>query len=209
MIAVDETFLSLLFYPNAKPPDDPATGKPIERLQDRIDQLIDTWQASREIIVIPTPVLTEFLYLAGEAAPDYLSEIDNKALYKSGDFDRRAAVELAALHHKFAGTRSKRRRKSKGKDETWAKISFDRQIVAICKVNNVTTIYSDDGGLRTFAIRNGIEVVRTWELPMPPMDKQMGFEELLEGQPATDAKVGDVDSKAKVAEEGDLSENGS
>src|ERR1700682_2775588 len=38
MIAVDNTLLSLLLHPKARPPPDPATGKPVTRVEDRIEQ---------------------------------------------------------------------------------------------------------------------------------------------------------------------------
>jgi len=187
MIAVDETFLSLIFYPDAIPPEDPNTHRPITRLKERIDFLVEGWQAARETITVPTPVITEFLYLAGDRASDYLSELENNSVFKSADFDKLAAVELAALHNKFGATKAKRKRRSKGKDETWAKINFDRQIVAICKTKGVKTIYSDDGGLRTFAERNGIDVISTWEIPEPPADAQMTLDEMIEREQATTA----------------------
>ena len=180
MIAVDETFLSLIFYPATSPPEDPNTGKSITRLRERIEFLIDGWNAARENIIVPTPVITEFLYLAGDRASDYLAELENNSIFKAADFDKLAAVELAALHNKYAPTKSKRKRRSKGKDETWAKINFDRQIVAICKTKDVKLMYSDDNGLRTFAKRNGIEVIGTWELPEPPVDSQMTLDEVIE-----------------------------
>src|SRR5437588_7452083 len=69
---------------------------------------------------------------------------------------------------------------------TYAKITFDRQIVAIAKVNNVTVIYSDDDGVRKFAERNGLTVVRTWELPLPP-EKHPLFRHTLETDATADS----------------------
>jgi predicted nucleic acid-binding protein len=182
MVAVDENVLSLIFHPKARPPDDPTTGQPIEYLEDRIGLLINNLQRANETILIPTPVLTEFLhllYLVGDDPADYLSEINSISFYKFGDFNQRAAIELAEMHRRFAETRSGRAlKRESGKEETKAKVNFDRQIVAICKVNRVTTIYSDDKGLRTFAMRNDIDVIRTWELPLPKTGRQRTFEEL-------------------------------
>lgn len=52
--------------------------------------------------------------------------------------------------------------------ETWAKLKFDRQIVAIAKVVGATTVYSDDDGVETVATRSKIQVTRTCDLPLPP-----------------------------------------
>lgn len=79
-------------------------------------------------------------------------------------FDLKAAVELAALHLDVRASGGGRRG---GQEGTYAKIAFDRQIVAIAKVNGAHTIYSDDDGVKKFAERYGITVVRTWELPVP------------------------------------------
>ena len=57
----------------------------------------------------------------------------------------------------------------------WAKLRFDRQIVAIARTNKATRIYSDDEDVMKFATRLGIEVVRTWELPLPSA-KQIDIE---------------------------------
>ena len=179
MIGVDETFLTLVFYPESDPPSDPKTHKPVTRLNERIEFLVDSWEAARETIIVPTPVITEFLYLAGEFASDYLAELENNSVFKAADFDKLAAVELAALHNKYAPTKSKRRSRTKGTNETWAKINFDRQIVAICKTKSVTVIYSDDDGLTIFAERNGIDVIHSWDLPEPPSDPQMTLDEVL------------------------------
>jgi hypothetical protein len=54
-------------------------------------------------------------------------------------------------------------------------VRFDRQIVAIARTNNAKRIYSDDENLAKFATRHGIEVVRTWELPLPAA-KQIDIE---------------------------------
>lgn len=164
MIVVDNTFLSLLLHPKARPPRDPNTKKPITRLDDRIELLIDTWDQYNETILIPAPVLSEFLILADKAGPQYLTDIDANRLYTVASFDQKAAVELAVMNLPLMRAKS-RRGTAQG---TWAKITFDRQIVAIAKANNATMIYSDDKGLESFAKQHSIPVTKTWELPLPP-----------------------------------------
>jgi predicted nucleic acid-binding protein len=164
MVGVDNTFLTLLFHPKARPPKDPSTGLPVDRLDERIDLLIETLEEDAETIIIPTPVLTEFLVLAENDGPRYLTEIDQNRLYRIEPFDVKAAIELAAFHLHVRASGGGRRGVQEG---TYAKISFDRQIVAIAKVNGAHTIYSDDEGVKKFAERHGITVVATWELPLP------------------------------------------
>lgn len=168
-----------MLHPNARPPRDPITQLPVSRLNERIDLLIDTLSESGEAIIIPTPVLTEFLVLADKDGPRYISLIDQNRLFRVEPFDQRAAIELASLHLNIRASGGGRRG---GQEGTYAKITFDRQIVAIAKVNNATTIYSDDDGIKTFAERQGIQVVQAWELPMPP-DKEPLFRNLKEGEP--------------------------
>jgi len=102
--------------------------------------------------------------LPTRTAPRYLSHLDSNRLFRVEPFDQKAAVELAALHLDVRASGGGRRGDQEG---TYAKITFDRQIVAIAKVNSAHTIYSDDEGVKKFAERYGIFVVRTWELPLP------------------------------------------
>lgn len=164
MIAVDNNFLTLMLHPSARPPLDPSTGMPVSRLDERIELLIEELDEARETIIIPTPVLAEFLMLAGKDGPKYLTEINKRSLFRVEPFDERAAIELAAVE---LSIRRKTADKRDGAQGTWAKIKFDRQIVTIAKVNGAGKIYSDDEGVEKFARRCGISVVKTWELPLP------------------------------------------
>jgi hypothetical protein len=69
MVSVDAGILSLLLHPTARPPLDPATGKPVEKAQERIEQLVDDLETAKERIIVPAPALSEFLVLAGAAGP--------------------------------------------------------------------------------------------------------------------------------------------
>jgi predicted nucleic acid-binding protein len=168
MIVVDNTFLSLLFYPKASPPLDPATGKPIHRLEDRLEELIENLREDRERILIPTPALAEFLYLAANDGPLYLAEIDSDSIYKVGDFDQKAAVELAAMNLEIKRRRSNRQiKRDEQSTDIKSKTNFDKQIVAIAVANEVRTIYSDDEGVENFASYASVSVIKMWQLPLP------------------------------------------
>jgi len=171
MVVADNTFVSLLLHPKARPPLDPSTGKPLEHVEDRIELLIERLETDGETIIIPVPVLSEFLILADTDGPKYLADITSNHLFLLASFDPKAAIELAAMSLSIRRKTGTRRGDQGG---TWAKITFDRQIVAIAKVNNASVIYSDDEDVERLAKQHGISVVRTWELPLPKA-KQSAF----------------------------------
>ena len=130
MVVFDTTVLLPILWPGAPIPIHPQTGKPVERFRDRIDHLVARLEQNRTKIIIPTPVLSEILVRAGTAGPDYLAQINAKAVFRTVAFDERAAVEVAAMTRKALDASDKRG----GVDGTWNKIKYDRQIVAIAKV---------------------------------------------------------------------------
>lgn len=186
MIAVDNTLLTLMLHPSAKPPQDPSTGLPVSDLRDRIDLLIETLDKNRDQIIIPTPVISEFLILAEKDGPKYLAEINRKGIFRIEAFDTRAAVELAAVELTIKRSKADKRDGAQG---TWAKVKFDRQIVTIAKVNRATKIYSDDEGVEKFAKRCGIPVVKTWEMPLPHVAQPSMLDFLEEQEHATSSPV--------------------
>ncbi len=58
--------------------------------------------------------------------------------------------------------------KKDGIDAPWNKVKFDRQIVAIAKVHQAHTVYSDDRKLRNSARKVGLTAVGIHELPLKP-----------------------------------------
>lgn len=166
MICVDNTFLTLILHPGARPPEDPNTGQPIERLADRLDLVRETWEADNEKVGIPAPVLSEFLVLADADGSQYLDDIAASTHFVVLPFDQKSAIELAAIHIASRATLGRRAQKE-AIVATKAKLNFDRQIVAIAKANQVTQIYSDDVDVKNFAEQNGLEVIQTWDLPLP------------------------------------------
>jgi hypothetical protein len=78
MVAMDAGYLGLLIHPSARPPKDPATKQPLIRVQERIEKLVDDLNATSDRVVIPTPALAEFLVLAGNDGPQYLSDLMNQ-----------------------------------------------------------------------------------------------------------------------------------
>jgi hypothetical protein len=163
IVAVDASTLTLLVNPDADPPLDPDTGQPLTRASERLGKLIDEVERRRGTVLIPTPALAEVLVKAGDAGPTFLERLNSSARFKVADFDQRAAVEVAAM------TRDAIRAgdKSAGVTEPWQKVKYDRQIVAIARVNGASALYADDGGVAAFGNLIGLKVIRTWELPLP------------------------------------------
>jgi hypothetical protein len=172
MIVFDNSFLTLLLSPDSRPSSDPATGAPTSRLRDRIELFLETMAESPEVAIIPTPALAEFLLFAGDSGPAYLTVLNRMRWIRIADFDTRSAIELAAIQRDIRSAGKGRRGSQEG---TYAKITFDRQIVAIARVNGARTIYSEDEGVYKFATTRGLSVVRSWELPLPPEPPQMAL----------------------------------
>jgi hypothetical protein len=168
MVVLDATTLLLLIAPSAKPPRNPTTGKPVERCKERLEFLLETLSSAGTRAVIPTPVLSEVLVGAGTAKNAYLTEITTSSAFMIAPFDVKAAVELAFL----LDADGKQSKAKLTPQETWAKVKFDRQIVAVTKANDIHDIYTDDMSLSAVAEANGITVHHTWDLPLSPQKVQ-------------------------------------
>lgn len=169
-VAFDATILLPLLNPNVPGPKDPATGKLLEFCRERIDYLVEDLEKRRTKIIIPTPALSEALVHADKAASQYLEILRTSRSFKIEPFDERAAFEVAVMIRDALKPFGRKRRKLTA--ATWAKVKFDRQIVAIAKVNGASVIYSDDKDVRTFAQHSHLIVIGLAELPMPPAESQ-------------------------------------
>ena len=181
MVLFDTSIVVLVLQPDALAPTDPLTGRPVTRCKDRVEHLIKTCSAAKSTILIPTPVLAEFLVKAGPKKQDYLNRFTSSKNFQIATFDQRAAVELSLLTDPDLQSG-----KPMSEMVTKAKIKFDRQIVAIAKVSGVDMIYTGDDGLASCARKNGIRASMTWEIPLPPDDPQQGLfngEEVPETKP--------------------------
>lgn len=164
----------LALNPSASPPND-AEGRPVPHAKARVDDLIEELSGQHSRILIPTPVLAEVLVRANAAKiQEIVDSLNRTAVFQVEPFDQRAAIEHAILTKEGRSARKARRT---GNEETWAKLKFDWQIIAIAKVNNVTTLYSDDLDLRPKAERANLEVIGLSDLPLPKAaaQKELAF----------------------------------
>ena len=182
MVGTDCTFLPYLLGHPSTQPIDPTNNQPVDLLQERINLLLTTLDFENETILIPMPAFSEFLVLADKDGQKYINKIDRSPLYQWGHFDLKAAVELAAIRRGLLNEMSNRAVKRQTPADTKAKVSFDRQIVAIARANGAHTIYSDDAGVRRFAEKHGVHVIGTWQLPRPPLEQQHSLFRTLEAQ---------------------------
>jgi hypothetical protein len=193
MVVVDATTLLLLWRPDAGAPRD-LEGKPVSHVRERIEHLISTLEKTKTKIIVPTPALSEALVRAGAVAPAIVDLLDKSSVFEIKGFDSKAAIEVAMMIRDAIAAGDKRG----GADSSWAKVKFDRQIVAIAKVAGAGTIYSDDHGVRIFAEAAGIAVVGVADLPLPPQSQQV---ELPLGRLPSDtgaqASADDVESQVR------------
>lgn len=168
MVVFDATTLLLLVSPKVPAPQDPITKEPIKFAKERIDYLVKELEQKKTKIIIPTPALSEILVRAETAGPEYLALINASASFKIVPFDVRAAVEVASMTARALADGDKR----SGVEAPWTKIKYDRQIVAIAKIERATAIYTDDSDIHKFAAIASIRVIGVGSLPLPPDNAQ-------------------------------------
>lgn len=168
MVVFDASFLIFLLDPNITPPNDPATDLPISNSRERIELLVKTLSDNRNIIIIPTPALSELMVHADAAMNDWLEILEKSRNFRIVDFDKRAAIEAALAIQDAIAAGDKRG----GGSPYWQKCKFDRQIVAIGRVENATAIYSTDGDVRRYAAAHAISAYHVADLPEPPEHRQ-------------------------------------
>lgn len=169
MVAFDSTILSILLFPDAQLHQE---GKVVEHARERVAGLVRELESLKEQILIPAPALCEVLVTEGVDAQDVLNTLRSSAFIRLGDFDERAAIELAARLR--AALRAGDGRE--GVRITKAAMKFDRQIVAISLVNGACALYSDDDGVEKFAAGCGLAVKRVADLPVPASQPGLPFE---------------------------------
>lgn len=168
IITFDATTLILLFDEHAKGPADPATGNPLPFVKERLEAFCKTIWRQKGKILVPTPALSEMAVHAEGAISEYFSQLNNNPRFQIAPFDARAAIE-AGLTLKAA---IKAGDKRSGLGGSWAKIKFDRQIVAISKIRNADEIITDDDGLQKLVAQSGILSKSLADIPIPASAQQ-------------------------------------
>jgi predicted nucleic acid-binding protein len=163
IVLFDAGFLHILFDDKARIPHDKSGNPVVDRAQERIDFLVQTMSQRRDKIIVPTPALAEFMLLAVDRWNEYLTIIRRKTVFEIVGFNDPEAVELVEHWKKHGDSK----RLKQDKPETWAKLKYDRQILAIAVTHRVECIYSTDGDLKRFAVQIKRDCLNLSDLPLP------------------------------------------
>ncbi len=162
MVVFDSSLFILAVDPSAPVPLAPG-GAAISHAHERVLGLLRELDRSGTRVLIPTPVLAEsFVRTPAAQAAQHLTSLRRLTAIELAEFDARAAFEVAAM-----GRIAKRGKSVAPSAESWAKVKYDRQIVAIAKVRNAHTLYCADADLGAFAETHGITVRHLAELQLP------------------------------------------
>lgn len=145
IVALDNTFLTLLLNPNSVPRSGP-NGQPTEFWKERVDAMIDTHSDNGDTILIPTPCLAEVL-MAVPSANKAIAAIEESTAMQIAPFDAKAAIELGIESAKARKAGDKK----SGSTEDWQKVKFDRQISIIAKTAGAEIFYTDDSNQTHFS----------------------------------------------------------
>jgi len=163
-VGIDNSYLTLLLNPSAPASVPNATA--------RIRTLVADLTDHNATVIIPAPVLTECLLKEGTAIQETLEKLRGYSCFQVRPFDQRAAIELAVI---LRGDTKGSAREAR-KVATASKIRFDKQLVTILKVQEATTLYSDDADLCNFAEDCGLRAVRLVDLPMVSVQSHFEFQ---------------------------------
>lgn len=167
MVVFDTSILAISLDANAAVPLSPETLAPIENCRARIDFLLQTLSANKTRVIVPTPVMAEYIVGGGLDKEKRVSKITNAKGFVVESFDLRAAIECALIEDADTATG-----RLLDPNMTKAKIKFDRQIIAIAISRRASTIYTGDLKLAHRARQCSLSAVLTWELPLPPEPPQ-------------------------------------
>ena len=165
MVVFDTTFLALLFNPASRVPGN-KMGIPHQKPRERIEFLIEQLSDQGTRILIPTPALSELLVRATGGTSEMLKKIKEYSCFDVVPFDELAAIEVGIMARAELG------KKIPDSNTTYAKVKYDRQIVAIAKTRGASTIYSDDADIKGVCEKAKLTLKALSDLPLPPQNPQ-------------------------------------
>lgn len=171
IVALDATALILLLDDQANGPLDASTNRPVQNTTGRMTYLASQVSKARGRLVIPAPAFAEAIVkIEPSAVQQHLTIIERSRFIRIAEFNKLAALELAAMQRSLIDTFPRRLRKSE--TSTRSKVKFDQQIVSIAKVERADVLVSDDDGLVAFAKHFRLKTLGIKDLDEPPSDAQ-------------------------------------
>lgn len=160
-VVLDNNALVYLLNPKARP-----------EIKARLNGLLKDVEDSRGQVLIPTPVLTEYLSHAPEQAlrQNLMAAFRSSRWVSVVPYDEVASNECAEMHIRAKAEGDKRVPLAPA--VAWQSVKIDRQIVAIAKVRKASIVTGDDDVLKVAAWA-GIRAVRAQELPVPESERQL------------------------------------
>ncbi|OWY33701.1 PIN domain-containing protein [Herbaspirillum aquaticum] len=164
-----------------------ATMEESELTYDRLMGLLQDLIASKTVIGVPAPAWAEFLCGTDIATSPVVMGLRKKSAIRILPFDEVAAFEAAFIHR---GAMAIGKKKGAAK-APWQQVKIDRQILAIARQNQVSTIYTDDENMILEASRLGILTVQSKDIPLKQKQTSLDFSGL-ESQEAFGSGVGGI-----------------
>ena len=166
-LLVDNNILIQILAPNKTGLTHPETKVVLDRLEERAQAFVAEAERRKALILIPAPVLSEFL-IGVEASKyqAYLDVLNGSACLEVVDFDTAAAIECAQLPDK--------RELAQISPEQYAKkLTYDRQIVGIALATTADEVWSHDDSLRKIASSRGLTVKSLADIEPPAVQSLM------------------------------------
>ena len=180
MIIFDSNFVLTLLRQIEFGPEDKTTGKPLEFHMERVQGYFEALDAKKDVIGIPTPVIAELGIRGTTTVQELVSQLSKSARFRFLPFDAMAAIECASIARAALEAGQKRAGAADPK-EVWAKLKFDRQILAIAIVNRATAVCTWDSNLMKLCKDHKISTISIFDLQVPEAARQHQFD--YENQP--------------------------
>jgi len=147
---------------------DPCTGEIISDPHKRAEALVDHINSLGGSVLIPTPVLAEFLIgIDKHQQQAYINLIKSQSCFEIVAFDEIAAIECAQMPS------MKELKQMMGSDSA-NKVKFDRQILSIAKSTGVKEVWTHDKGVYNRCQSLGITAKSLGDIT--PLPEQFGMD---------------------------------
>lgn len=165
IISIDTNILIAPFAKDEDVPPCVKTGEKIPYSPERTRHFLRDCEKNNIRILLPAPVIAEFLVCSTDCTEELRKLLTLSSTLTAVPFDQRAAYEHAEITREAIASKNG---KTMGIPESWQKIKFDRQIVAISKALGAQEIYCADKKLAKHAELCGLSVKSFSDMDLPP-----------------------------------------